>query len=226
MGAGWAHMVASAPTSSNIGSTWWEYVLLFLAVVASWAGVPAIGSAAVAAAAVGASQGNLNLPAVLAVSAIAGEVGGLSGYYIGHHWGSQILARPGKRQAGRQQLLDKGERAYAKWGRLAVFFTPAIISGTARMKLSQFALWNFLASIGFSLSVAATAYGVCRVTTGHRSTEDIVILILGLTMSAILIFVFVRRHRRHRSHATSGETGHLTTHGGAPHPGGSSTGYT
>jgi membrane protein DedA with SNARE-associated domain len=171
---------------------------LLLAVTASWAGVPGVGGAAVAAAAVSASQGNLKLAAVIVVSVIAGEVGGLIGYYIGHHWGTQILARPGKRQVGRQKLMDKGEQAYAKWGRLAVFFTPAIISGTARMKLSQFAVWNLIASIGFTLSVAATAYGVGRVTTGHHSTEDIVILSSGLVMSAVLILVFVRRHRRHK----------------------------
>ena len=44
-------------------------------------------------------------------------------------------------------------------GTMAVFFTPAIISGTAKMKFSQFALWNFFASILFTLSVTATAYG-------------------------------------------------------------------
>jgi membrane protein DedA with SNARE-associated domain len=194
---GSAHWLALTAASTNSGENWWKYLLLFLAVMASWAGVPAVGSAAVAAAAVAASQGNLDLTAVILVSVIGGEVGGLIGYYIGHHWGTQLLARPGKRQAGRQELLSKGERAYAKWGRLAVFFTPAIISGTARMKLSQFAVWNLIASIGFTLSVAATAYGIGRVSTGHRSTEDIVILIVGLATSALLIFVFVRRHRRH-----------------------------
>ncbi|MGA8727063.1 MAG: hypothetical protein WB565_18670 [Acidimicrobiales bacterium] len=199
MSAGWAHLVASTTTSSNLGSNWWEYSLLFLAVMASWAGVPAIGSAAVAAAAVGASQGNLNLAAVIGISVVAGEVGGLAGYYIGHHWGTQILARPGKRQVGRQQLLDKGEQAYAKWGRLAVFFTPAIISGTAKMKLSQFTVWNLLASVAFTLSVAATAYGFGRVTTGHQSTEDVLILLFGLALSALLVTLFVRRHRRHNT---------------------------
>jgi membrane protein DedA with SNARE-associated domain len=194
----WAHLVASSSASGNVGSDWWEYLVLFVAVTASWAGVPAVGSAAVGAAAVGASQGNLNLAAVIVIAVAAGEVGGLIGYCIGHHWGTQLLARPGKRQVGRQKLMDKGELAYAKWGRLAVFFTPAIISGTAKMKLTQFALWNFIASIGFALSVAATAYGVGRVTTGHHSTQDIVILVFGLVMSALLIVVFVRRHRRHK----------------------------
>ena len=51
--------------AAGLGSTWWQYLLLFLAVAASWAGVPAIGTAALGAAAVAASQGKLNLAAVL-----------------------------------------------------------------------------------------------------------------------------------------------------------------
>lgn len=190
-------------SGSSAGSgNWWEYLLLFVAVAASWAGVPAIGSAAVGAAAVGASQGNLNLAAVIVIASVAGEVGGLIGYRIGFRWGTRLLDRPGKRQAGRQKLMDKGELAYAKWGRLAVFFTPAIISGTAKMRHRQFAVWNFVASIAFTLSVAATAYGIGRVVTGHHSTEDIVVLVFGLALSALIVIVHVRRHRRHKSTAT------------------------
>ncbi len=202
-------MVAGMPTSilllgtaspaAGAGSSPWEYVVLFLAVLASWAGVPAIGSAAVGAAAVGASQGNLDLMAVIVVASIAGEVGGLVGYSIGDRWGTRLLERPGKRQAGRQKLMDKGEAAYAKWGRLAVFFTPAIISGTAKMQRSQFAAWNLVASVMYTVSVAATSYGVGRVTTGHHSRNDIRILVLGLAVGSILIAVMVRRHRRHKA---------------------------
>jgi membrane protein DedA with SNARE-associated domain len=202
--ASWTHLVAASTSSSASTSTWWEYILLFLAVAASWAGVPAVGSAAVAAAAVGASQGNLDLTAVIVVSAVAGEVGGLLGYSIGTRWGAQLLARPGKRQAGRRKLMDKGELAYAKWGRLAVFFTPAIISGTAKMKRGQFLVWNFIASVGFTVSVAATAYGVGRVTTGHHSRTDILILVGGLATSSLLIYQFVRRHRQHKTFVAAG----------------------
>jgi membrane protein DedA with SNARE-associated domain len=191
------HLIAVASTTS-VGA-WWVYTLLFLAVMASWAGVPMVGSVALAAGAAAASQGNLNLPLVVVISAVAGEVGGLLGYYIGHRWGTQLLARPGKHQARRQRLMDKGELAYAKWGRMAVFFIPAIISGTAKMKLSQFALWNLFASILFTLSVTATAYGLGRVATGHRSAKDILILLFGLALSTLLTVLVVRRHRRHQS---------------------------
>jgi len=194
-------LLSTASPAVGSGSGPWEYVVLFLAVLASWAGVPAIGSAAVAAAAVGASQGNLDLPAVIVVSSIAGEVGGLVGYSIGDRWGTRLLERPGKRQAGRQKLMDKGEVAYAKWGRLAVFFTPAIISGTAKMQRSQFALWNLVASVMFTVSVAATSYGVGRVSTGHHARSDVLTLVLGLVVGSVLIAVFVRRHRRHKARA-------------------------
>ena len=64
-------------------ATWWEYLLLFVAVAASWAGVPFIGATALGAAAVAASQGRLNLAVVVGVATLAGEVGGLIGYAVG-----------------------------------------------------------------------------------------------------------------------------------------------
>jgi membrane protein DedA with SNARE-associated domain len=93
-------------------------------------------------------------------------------------------------------LVERGERAYSKWGRLAVFFTPAIVSGTAKMQHGQFVLWNLLASLGFSISVAASSYGLGRVLTGHTSAHDIAILLIGLAVGVLIAFVFFR-HRRH-----------------------------
>jgi membrane protein DedA with SNARE-associated domain len=45
-------------------------------------------------------------------------------------------------------MVERGEKLYARWGWLAVFFTPAIVSGTAKMRPYQFALWNLLDSLG------------------------------------------------------------------------------
>ena len=47
--------------AAGLGSTWWQYLLLSLAVAASWAGVPAIGTAALGAAA--GAAGCWNVPA-------------------------------------------------------------------------------------------------------------------------------------------------------------------
>jgi len=185
--------------AAGLVSTWWQYLLLFLAVAASWAGVPVIGTAALGTAAVGASQDKLNLAAVIVVSVLAGEAGGLGGYAIGRRWGRQLLERPGRRQAGREKIMQRGERLYARWGWLAVFFTPAIVSGTAQMPAYRFALWNLLDSLGWSVAVAASAYGVGRLATGHHTGHDIAILVIGLAAGALGAVTAVRRHRRRRT---------------------------
>jgi membrane protein DedA with SNARE-associated domain len=177
-----------------------EEVLLFLAVAASWAGVPAIGAAALTAAAVAASRGQLEFAAVLVVSTVAGEVGGLIGYWIGERWGRELAERPGRHHDRRARLLTRGEQAYARWGRLAVFFTPAIISGTARMKHGQFIVWNLVASFAFSLSVGASAYGLGRLASGHHSGRDIAFLVIGLAVGAVIVY----RGRRKRRTGTPG----------------------
>ena len=195
----------------GLESTWWQYLLLVLAVAASWVGVPFIGTAALGAAGAAASQDKLNLATVIVLAAIAGEAGGLGGYAIGRRWGSRLLDRPGRHQARREKILDRGEKVYARWGWLAVFFTPAIVSGTAKMRPYQFAFWNLLDSLGWSVSVAASAYGVGRLATGHHSGHDIAILIVGLGAGALGITVAVKRHRS-RGEASPKE--HSSTSGG------------
>jgi membrane protein DedA with SNARE-associated domain len=172
-------------------------LVLFVAVAASWAGVPFIGAAVAGAAGVAASQGELDLAAVILVTIVAGEVGGLIGYDIGFRWGRALLDRPGKHQPRRQRLMAEGERAYAKWGGLAVFFTPAIVSGTAKMRHGRFAFWNLLASIGFAVSVTASAYGLGRILSGSHTAHDVFILLVGLLAGATIVIVFLRHHRRH-----------------------------
>jgi membrane protein DedA with SNARE-associated domain len=181
---------------AGLGSTWWQYLLLFLAVAASWAGVPVIGTAGLGATAVAASQQKLQLTAVIVVAIVAGEVGGLGGYAIGRRWGRRLLERPGRHQAGREKMMQRGESLYARWGWLAVFFTPAIVSGTAKMPPYRFALWNLLDSLGWSVSVAASAYGLGRLATGHYTGHDIAILAIGLGAGTIVAVAAARRHRR------------------------------
>jgi membrane protein DedA with SNARE-associated domain len=184
---------------AGLGSTWWQYLLLFLAVAASWAGVPVIGTAALGAAAVAASQEKLDLAAVIVVAVIAGEIGGLGGYVIGRRWGRRLLDRPGRHQAGREKMMERGEKLYARWGWLAVFFTPAFVSGTANMPPYRFAFWNLLDSVGWAVSVAASGYGVGRLVTDHHTGHDIAILVIGLGAGALVVVVAARRHRRRRT---------------------------
>src|SRR3954447_26099149 len=105
--------------AADMAATWWHYVVLFVAVAASWAGVPFIGATVAGVAGGAASQGRLVLVAVIVVATAAGEVGALIVYDIGFRWGRELLGRPGKHYERRQRLLAEGERAYAKFGGLA-----------------------------------------------------------------------------------------------------------
>ena len=181
-----------------MGSTWWPYVVLFITVTVSWAGVPAVGPAAIGAATVAASQNKLDLTAVVAVSVIASEIGGICGYAIGRRWGTRLMERPGPHQARRRKVEERGERLYARWGGLAVFFTPGIVSGTARMSPYRFAFWNLLASFAWTASVVASTYGVSKIVAGEFTWGNLVSLIAGLGVAALVIH-FIMRRRRHTS---------------------------
>ena len=92
--------------------------------------------------------------------------------------------------------MARGESLYARWGFLGVFVTPAIVSGTAKMPPYKFAFWNLLDSLGWTVSVAASAYGIGKLATGHHTWHDVAILIIGLAAGALVTVTAVRRHRR------------------------------
>ena len=195
------HLLAAEAPPSALGI--WAYLVVFVAAAAGYMGIPVIGTAVIGFAAVLASQGKLNIVAVLAVAAIGCEVGGLGGYGIGDHWGRELFEHPGPGLAWRKKAIAKGEDVYQRWGRAAVFVTPSIVSGVLAMKFRQFAVWNFLAGTVFVVAVGAGAYGAARVSTGHHDPVSWSMLVGG-TAVAVACTVLVRRHhRRHNARRSS-----------------------
>ena len=194
----------------------WAYVAVFLLVAIGWAGVPAIGGAVIAGAAVLASQGKLDFGGVLLVSILATEAGGLAGYAIGIRWGRALLNHPGPGLDRRQRALAGGEALYAKWGRLAVFFTPVLVSGIVRMKYSQFVIWNLLAGAVYVFSVGPAAYGAGKVTSEHSLSQSGP-LIAGIAVGAAAFLLGRRYHRRRQARRAAAAPGHGTE---APRPAG------
>jgi membrane protein DedA with SNARE-associated domain len=92
--------------------------------------------------------------------------------------------------------MERGESLYARWAALAVFITPAIVSGTAKMPPYRFAVWNLPDSLTWTVSVAASAYGAGRLAAGHHTARDIAILVIGLGAGTLITVTAVRRHRR------------------------------
>jgi membrane protein DedA with SNARE-associated domain len=186
----------------------WAYLLVFILVAIGWAGIPAIGGAVIAGAAVLASQGQLNFAGVLVASLLGTEAGGLAGYAIGIRWGRALMDHPGPWLDRRQRALSAGEVMYAKWGRLAVFFTPVLVSGVVRMKYSQFVVWNFLAGAVYVLSVGPAAYGAGKVSSGQGSLSDVGAIVGGIAVGVATVMLARRYYRRHKARrAAAGSSG-------------------
>jgi membrane protein DedA with SNARE-associated domain len=191
------HAVAAAPETAAYGVG--AYLAVFVLMALSFAGIPAIGAAVVGWAAVLASQGKLNIVAVLIVAALGAEAGGLAGYAIGERWGRKLLDRPGLWQERRKQAVAKAEAVYAKWGRLAVFFTSTMVSGVLRMKYSQFVVWNFIVGAAYVLSVGPAAYGAGKVSADEQDAGSLAVLAAGLAIAAGCVTLAARYYRRRRA---------------------------
>jgi membrane-associated protein len=190
-------MAAAAASVESYGA--WAYLAVFALMALTFAGVPAIGAAVVGWAAVLASQGKLNIWWVLIVAALGAEVGGIAGYHIGDRWGRQLLERPGPWQERRQHAVARAEALYAKWGRLAVFFTPTIVSGMLKMRYSQFLVWNFVVGSVYVLSVGPAAYGFGKVSASEQDAASLAALLIGLAIAAGCIVLAARYYRRRRA---------------------------
>jgi membrane-associated protein len=201
------HALAAAESSASAGS--WVYFGVFALVMLGWAGIPGIGATVLAAATAAASQGDLNIAAVLVVAIIAVEVGGMAGYSVGMRWGRALLSHPGPFLARRQGVLTAGEAMYVKWGRLAVFFTPCMVSGIAKMKYSQFVVWNLLAGAVYVFSVGPAAYGAGKVTS-EQSLSQAGPLIVGIAVGAAAFWLGRRYYHRRRARRAAAAPGHGT----------------
>jgi membrane-associated protein len=197
------HALAAESSASDAS---WVYLGIFALVLLGWAGIPGIGATVLGAATAAASQGNLNIVAVLVVAIIAVEAGGIVGYSVGIRWGRALLSRPGPLLARRQRMLTAGEAMYVKWGRLAVFFTPCMVSGIAKMKYSQFVVWNFLAGAAYVVSVGLSVYGAGKVVTGHHDPVSVGSLVVGIAVG-VAVFLLGRRYYRRRKARRAGAPG-------------------
>jgi membrane-associated protein len=182
----------------------WAYLAVFVLMALTFIGIPAVGPAVVGWAAVLASQGKLNIVAVLIVAALGAEAGGLIGYAIGARWGRKILDHPGPWQEPRRNTVARAEAVYAKWGRLAVFVTPTLVSGVLRMKYSQFVVWNFVVGSVYVLSVGPAAYGAGKVAANEQDGESLAALVAGLAIATGCAMLAARYYRRRRGRRFAG----------------------
>jgi membrane protein DedA with SNARE-associated domain len=174
------------------------FVAIFLAEILAWAGVPAIGAAAMGAGGALASQGVIHLWALLVVGTVGAEIGSFGGWWIGRKVARAGLKRPGRGSHRRAQALAAGARFADRWGRLVVFFVPSWVSGALGMPFRRFAVWNLLASFLWTLAAGLGAYGLGSAISGGELVDTVLPIAIAVAALAAILFL-VTRHRRRRA---------------------------
>src|ERR1700722_10790349 len=84
-------------------------------------GIPSPGETALVLAAVLASQGKLNIWLVIVIGVASAIAGDNAGYVLGRHLGRDVLIAAGPFRQRRRQLIDLGDRYFAKHGAKTIF---------------------------------------------------------------------------------------------------------
>jgi membrane protein DedA with SNARE-associated domain len=175
-----------------------DYIGVFLAAGASWTALPGPGEAALIAAGISAAHGHLDLTAVVAVAWAGATTGGTAGWIIGVKGGRGLLTAPGPLYRLRLRLIARGDRFYARYGPLAVLFTPSWIAGIHDMRWSRFLPANAISALTWALSFGVGAYLIGPSITDIAGDAG---LAGGLLLGALFVLavVLVAWRRFHES---------------------------
>lgn len=183
--------------------------VLFLIIALESAGVPLPGETALIAAAVLASQGHLEIGAVVVVSALAAIVGDNIGYWVGRLGGRRLLYRNRLSARYAERFLPPAERFFARHGGKTVFLARfisglrvagALMAGISRMPWWGFLVWNAVGGVVWATGIGLTAFYCGLAIDGTAGRLGL--LVLG---AASVIALFVALHvRRSRTGPGSG----------------------
>jgi membrane protein DedA with SNARE-associated domain len=190
--------LASIVDVSHVG-----YPLLFALVMAESGGLPVPGETSLIAGGVLASQGKLQIAAVIALAAAAAIIGDNIGYLIGRRGGRWLLERPGRFHRQRLEVLASGEPFFEQHGPKAVFFGRFLLglrvwaswlAGATRMPWRSFVFWNACGGISWATAIGLIAYFV-----GHSAGNAVEAFgVYGLVAAVLAAVAFWIAHRRRR----------------------------
>lgn len=185
------------------------YAAVFVLVAIEGIGIPVPGETVllVAAAVAGTHQDDrLDIRLIIVVAAAAAIAGDTAGYFLGRHWGRQLLDRWGPRVGLSAKRVAHVERFFDRYGVLAVFFGRyqaifrtyiGMIAGMANMPFRIFFPVRLAACIVWALIYGVLAYFLgsqwSRVQ-GLLHTFGYVALGVAVVIAvAVAMVVFLRR---------------------------------
>src|SRR5436305_10490633 len=178
--------------------------LLFVLIAMESAGVPLPGETALVTAGVLASQGDLNIVAVIAVAATAAIVGDNIGYWAGRLGGRKLLERWEFLERHASRVLPWSERFFKRHGGKTIFLarfiavlrvTAAWLAGISKMHWWLFVLWNAAGGIVWAIAVGLVAYYAGEAAAAAINRYGLIAgaAIVVLLVVGAFVFRFVRR---------------------------------
>jgi membrane protein DedA with SNARE-associated domain len=136
------------------------YLGIGLAAAASWAGIPGPGETALIAGGILAARERLDLAELLVVAWLGAMVGGIAGWALGRRTGRPLLTARGPLHRQRMAAMVRGERFFARFGVLAVYFAPSWVAGSTGLGAPRFIVANAIAALIWVCLVGVGAYAV------------------------------------------------------------------
>lgn len=182
------------------------YAALFCVVLIENFGIPAPGQTLLIASAVLASQGKMNLAAVLAVSVFAAFLGACIGYWIGKKGGRRLILRYGRYvRIGEPEVerMEAGFTRYSAWFvSFARFFEVlrqlnGIVAGIAGMRLRYFLPANLLGALLWTGVWGLGSWRLGRQIKDYESLSEeagSIFVLLAVAVLAVLLGLYLR-HR-------------------------------
>jgi membrane protein DedA with SNARE-associated domain len=113
------------------------------------------------------SEHSLRLPWIIVVGIVAATAGDNLGYILGHRGGRALLERYRNIFRIRAEVLERGERMFARYGAVTVFFARFVfglriiagpLAGVLRMPWRKFVVFNFLGAALWVSVISAAGY--------------------------------------------------------------------
>jgi membrane protein DedA with SNARE-associated domain len=168
MGATTFHALAIAIPTGGLAVL--AYLVVGLVIGVESMGVPLPGETTLIAAALLASQGDLNLYFVIGAAATGAIIGDSAGYFIGRKAGRGLFERLGRRShhfSG--ERIERAEKYFHKYGVWTVFFGRFVallrifagpMAGMLRMHYPRFLTANAAGGVAWSVTIGVVAYQI------------------------------------------------------------------
>ncbi|MFI5711343.1 DedA family protein [Kribbella sp. NPDC051620] len=205
MGATTMHALAIAIPTGGVAIL--AYLVVGLVIGVESMGVPLPGETTLIAAALLASQHDLNIVFVIASAAAGAIIGDSIGYFIGRKAGRGLFERLGRRfHHFSEERIVKAEKYFHKYGVWTVFFGRFVallrifagpMAGMLRMHYPRFLAANAAGGIAWSTTIGVVAYKIgdnADKIFGEVSVWALVVIGAALVVAYAVYKIRKRRH--------------------------------